>query len=94
MNKIPTLNKETITLLKQLETAAVVMLRYGLDSNEVFNILSNAYGEPLGVDVIRMIVNSANLLNASDESEDEFDTDVIGGVDFSDSVDMLGGLSI
>lgn len=94
MNKIPTLNKETITLLKQLESAAVVMFGAGYDSNEVFDMLSNAYGAPLGVDVIRMVVNSANLLNSYDELENESDSDVIGGVDFSDSVDMLGGLSI
>jgi hypothetical protein len=62
MNTIPTLNNEMITLLKDLETAAVAMLSNGHDSLEVFEMCSNAYGEPLGVDVVRMVVNSAQLL--------------------------------
>jgi hypothetical protein len=62
MNTIPTLNNEMITLLKDLEAAAVAMLSNGYDSLEVFEMCSNAYGEPLGVDVVRMVVNSAQLL--------------------------------
>lgn len=62
MNKIPTLNNEMITLLKDLEVAAVAMLSNGHDSLDVFEMFSNAYGEPLGVDVVRMVVNSAQLL--------------------------------
>jgi len=62
MNTIPTLNNEMITLLKALESAAVNMLSNGYDSIEVFEMCSNAYGEPLGFDVVRMVVNSAQLL--------------------------------
>lgn len=62
MNKIPTLNNDMITLLKDLESAAVAMFSNGYDTTDVFDMFSNAYGEPLGVDVIRMVVNSAELI--------------------------------
>ena len=94
MNKIPTLTTETIALLKALESAAVVMFGANYDSSEVFNRISDAYGEALGYDVVRMIVNSANLLNSYDQSHEQTDTEVIGGVDFSESVDMLDSLSV
>lgn len=66
MNKIPTLSNDTITLLQELESAAVVMFGANYDASEVFDMLSNAYGEPLGLDVIRMIVNSADYINSYD----------------------------
>ena len=66
MNKIPTINKETISLLKEIEITAVTLFDNGYESSDVFEMLSTSYGEPLGVDVIRMVVNSANLLNSYD----------------------------
>ena len=66
MNKIPTISKETISLLKEIEITAVTLFDNGYESSDVFDMLSTSYGEPLGVDVIRMVVNSANLLNSYD----------------------------
>ena len=53
---------EMITLLKDLESAAVNMLDNGYDSIEVNEMCSNAYGEAIWYDVVRMVVNSAQLL--------------------------------
>ena len=66
MNKIPTLSTKTITLLKELESAAVVMFGADYDAFDVHDMLSNAYGEAIGYDVVRMIVNSAELISSFD----------------------------
>jgi len=60
-NKIQTINKTTLAMLQGLEITSIELLSDGMYGYDVYNHLCDMYGDVIGNDLIRMVVNSATI---------------------------------
>ena len=60
-NTIQTINKTTLSLIQSIELTAIECFKEGMIGCDVYNHLTTMYGDVLGNDLIRMVVNSATI---------------------------------
>jgi len=61
-NTVQTINETTLSLLQSIEMTAIDLLCDGMHQSEVYENLATMYGDTLTYDLIRMVVNSASVI--------------------------------